>query len=265
MKSKIMVVVAILAVMCWAGAALAYELNASNPTLSFSTADGNLSNVFSHPADFTSGTATAVLTLVNPGAANAFLDIVLTNTTAGGTPSNSGVLGALFWTSNTFFPGSGTADGQIVNPAGGTDVSNFWGYASTTGLPFGFGTDVAGNQGVSAVGLGFGAATGTTGFTPVATPGSNTNNIDGIDYTIVATGTIFGPGNFPTASGPNVEPFVHITLNLPNATSYSFSDPEAWWGTATGNTVPLPPSVLLMGSGLLGLGLVGWRRRSQQA
>ena len=133
MKSKIMVVVAILAVMCWAGAALAYELNASNPTLSFSTADGNLSNVFSHPADFTSGTATAVLTLVNPGAANAFLDIVLTNTTAGGTPSNSGVLGALFWTSNTFFPGSGTADGQIVNP------------------------------------------------------GSNTNNIDGIDYTILAS------------------------------------------------------------------------------
>jgi len=28
------------------------------------------------------------------------------------------------------------------------------------------------------------------------------------------------------------------------------------------NPVPLPPSVLLMGSGLLGLGLIGWRRKS---
>jgi hypothetical protein len=39
------------------------------------------------------------------------------------------------------------------------------------------------------------------------------------------------------------------------------------WGTATcandafKTCVPVPPSVLLMGSGLLGLGLVGWRRR----
>jgi hypothetical protein len=46
------------------------------------------------------------------------------------------------------------------------------------------------------------------------------------------------------------------------------------WGTATcGNgpithgfdtgVVPLPPSVLLLGSGLLGLGLLGWRRRKE--
>jgi hypothetical protein len=42
------------------------------------------------------------------------------------------------------------------------------------------------------------------------------------------------------------------------------------WGTATcandafSTCVPIPPSVLLMGSGLLGLGLLGWRRRGSE-
>jgi len=42
-----------------------------------------------------------------------------------------------------------------------------------------------------------------------------------------------------------------------------------FWGTGTCSNdgfsacVPIPPSVLLMGSGLLGVGLLGWRRRSE--
>ncbi|MEJ2671640.1 MAG: hypothetical protein P8168_05420 [Deltaproteobacteria bacterium] len=42
------------------------------------------------------------------------------------------------------------------------------------------------------------------------------------------------------------------------------------WGTATcandgfSDCVPIPPSVLLMGSGLLGVGLLGWRRRGSE-
>jgi hypothetical protein len=42
------------------------------------------------------------------------------------------------------------------------------------------------------------------------------------------------------------------------------------WGTATcandafADCVPIPPSVLLMGSGLLGVGLLGWRRRGSE-
>jgi hypothetical protein len=43
-----------------------------------------------------------------------------------------------------------------------------------------------------------------------------------------------------------------------------------YWGTATcsndgfSGCVPVPPSVLLMGSGLLGVGLLGWRRRGSE-
>ncbi len=42
------------------------------------------------------------------------------------------------------------------------------------------------------------------------------------------------------------------------------------WGSGTcangpmESCVPIPPSVLLMGSGLLGMGLIGWRRRSSE-
>lgn len=46
--------------------------------------------------------------------------------------------------------------------------------------------------------------------------------------------------------------------------------PIHWWESSksesfVNNPVPIPPSVLLMGSGLLGLGLVGWRRREKKA
>lgn len=294
MKRKSFIILAILAVALWVVPATASIVDGS-ATLTFTTGDGTLSNVFSEPGKTHTAvdSATAAFSLVNAGSilsgeAGPYLKIVLTNTTNAatplgpGTPTDSDVLSAVFWTSATFIPQtlttpiptpSGSATGTVVDGSlpSGTTLSNFWGYGHTAsnGLPFGFGTTTAGNQGVSAVGLGLGLLPGATGFTPLATPLQNANNIDGIDYTLVGTGTLFNPpnaGHVAANSGPFVEPSVEVHLYLPAGTeSYSFTDPEAWWGTASGNQVPIPPSVLLMGSGLLGLGLVGWRRRSQQA
>ena len=50
--------------------------------------------------------------------------------------------------------------------------------------------------------------------------------------------------------------FVQNTLDASDAVKTGF---------AGNGVVPIPPSALLLGSGLLGLGLVGWRRREKKA
>ena len=61
---------------------------------------------------------------------------------------------------------------------------------------------------------------------------------------------------------PYIENSVTLKLNLPTGTGeYAFSDPTAYWGSEHVSGVPIPPSALLLVSGLLGLVGFGWQRK----
>jgi hypothetical protein len=66
-----------------------------------------------------------------------------------------------------------------------------------------------------------------------------------------------GLGGFLVAPDGNLEG--RLTFLVTEGGDFSFGLRQV------ATTVPIPPSVLLMGSGLLGLGLVGWRRREKKA
>jgi hypothetical protein len=59
---------------------------------------------------------------------------------------------------------------------------------------------------------------------------------------------------------------VHFELDVAGVTDATRATNVVFsFGTTPGDNVavPIPPSVLLMGSGLLGLGLFGWRRKAK--
>jgi hypothetical protein len=238
MKSKVLIILAIMAVACWVSAASAtcYDLTSGQ-----STGTINLPGIAS--GGF-AGTATAVFTFTGGD-----LDIVFTNTDSAVTNSGT-VLAALFWSSGQTTSGTGTATANVLVHSGSNNVTSFWGYGPGNAY---FNGTFAGNQGVSAVGLGY-------GFVPL--DGSKSNNIAGLAYSLITTATGTPSGNLANHA-PYCENQVHIVLDLPvGTTHYALCDPTAWWGTEH-TQVPIPPSVLLMGSGLLGLGLVGWRRQKK--
>jgi hypothetical protein len=87
-------------------------------------------------------------------------------------------------------------------------------------------------------------------------------------YTIpvTASGVTTGTANIFWSAQSGTEPFFFFSIDLDQITGLNVNDFNFLWATATcGNdvitcrpTIPVPPTLLLLGSGLLGL--VGWRR-----
>jgi hypothetical protein len=120
--------------------------------------------------------------------------------------------------------------GDLVSLAdGNVDTSTY--VAFSEGAPFGFSDNYTGSE------------NGT----------KTTQNQNAPDQ---SSGFIFDLGQFEAAlAGQYVVAFEDGNGNQP----YNDKDYNDMVGLI--RPVPVPPSVLLMGSGLLGLGLVGWRRR----
>jgi len=105
---------------------------------------------------------------------------------------------------------------------------------------------------------------GTFGsFNASAYNSSSTGNLEAITFTLKAAGstTWAAASNVLkfNSTGPGFDAAVYVTDTDCTPAYYSGYVGESP-GSTSGGTVPLPPSVLLLGSGLLGLGLLGRRK-----
>ena len=229
MKRKLLVLLAILTVFAWVP--MAYAVPVQVGSFSFGTPGTGLS-------------ASAVFIQNSTD-----LEIDLTNT-GGPADVNADILTTLFWSSSTagLTPVSAVGNNLFTDPTTNTGPQNVV-YEYVSGI-----SQYGNNQGVGAAGLGI---FGQSNFPPLTGI-----NVDGSDYGIVAS---FATGtHIPASSFPLVADEVIFHLTLPSADLITIDQVTFQYGTSLSEphtTVPLPPSALLMGSGLLGLGLVGWRRK----
>jgi hypothetical protein len=247
MKSKYPLILAIMAVALWVGPAFP----AFPPFPTFTLLAGQ-SHMETAP-----GVATALLSLDHEGN----LTIIVDNISTADVSVPSQVLTAVFFNSPShpvLTPESALLNGSTVlfasQPAGG-NVGGEWAYASGLNL-------YNANQGISSAGFDlFGAAN----FNGPDLDG-DAASVNGLGYGITSAGDDPDIGNAQvTGNVPLIHHVVVFTLSgagdsiVIEDQNFTFQ-----YGTALTDphiTVPLPPSVLLMGSGLMGLGLVGWRRR----
>jgi len=192
--------------------------------------------------------------------------VTLTNTSGTPTKELPQVLTGLFWNSGTTWtPGSVTATGGILKPPTTYDVGKQWAYESGLDTPSESGGAVApggANQGIGSVGYSSGYSSGLFSKGNFASDGDMVN---GDPWGIVAAGTT---STKSLGDNPYILHFATFTLITDSAFTdtnpFAFEDVNFQYSsTLSGEnlTTPLPPSALLLGSGLLGLGALGWRRR----
>jgi hypothetical protein len=241
MKRKFLILLAILVVTCWAGVASAdLIVTGSSGSLAasatFSFVGSNLQVVLANTSTADVLVPSNVLTAV-------FFNVA-------GNPTLGSVSAVLSAGSTVFFDSA---------PAGGV-VGGEWAYGnSLAGAPGGA------NQGISSSGFGlFGAATFPgSGLDPPAA-------VDGLNYGITSANDNPATGNAAVTGGfPLIKNSVTFTLsglptgfNLADISNVSFQ-----YGTALTEpnvqSVPIPPTALLLGSGLLGIIALGGRRRKK--
>ncbi len=206
---------------------------------------------------FTSSGASADFTVNGSGQ----LVVTLTNTSPADVLVPSQVLTAVFFNlSDTLTPVSATvASGSIVyDPAHATttNVGGEWAYA--TGLS---GAPLGDNSGISSSGLGLFSF---SNFNGPELAGPANGALDGLQYGITSAGDNLATGNKAILdSGGLIKNQVVFTLSgLPAGFNLdSIGNVFFQYGTSLNESqVPEPSSLLLLGSGILGLGLFGRKR-----
>jgi hypothetical protein len=197
----------------------------------------------------TSGTGLAAEALFEQSGND--LQITLTNT-GGPALVNGDILTVLFWYSPTIATTPNGAVGYNVytNPttdSGVQTIGTHWSYQ---------GTSLYGaNQAVTTTGL-----TGTFGSTSGPYFNATGVNLDGINGGIAASFT--GTG-IPDTQFPLVDDHIIFHLTLPSTDLITVSDVSFQYGTnlTEPHLTPIPGTVGLLGAGLLGLALLGYRRK----
>ena len=232
MKRKILMLVVALAMACWATSAQALLVPYSNGDLS-ATANFELSG--------------------------STLTVTLTNTSTVGVSVPTDVLTAVLWNSavtglTPFTAALGVGSNYVSAGFSALPGGTIGGENAYDAISFG-----GSNQGISNAGFGvFGAGNFPASATQLTSPPPS---VDGLDFGIVGTGGIAGNANADVTGNPLVQnQMVYTLTGWDTEVPLDISNVNFIYGTSL-PAVPIPPTAWLLGSGLLGLALLGRRRK----